>query len=69
METAEAGDTERKKNSVLYRQIIEMQSAIKALRTHRTNLEAHVNDLSSILGDLSVSALSSIALQRRRLTR
>ena len=58
METAEAGDTERKKSSVLYQQIIEMQSAIKALRTHRTNLEAHVSDLSSILGDLSVSHLS-----------
>ncbi|KAL8278215.1 hypothetical protein RQP46_009388 [Phenoliferia psychrophenolica] len=53
METAEAGDTERKKSSVLYQQILEMQSAIKALRAHRANLEAHVSDLSSILSELS----------------
>lgn len=54
IESAEAGDIERKKNSVLYQRIVEMQTAIKALRTHRSNLEAHVSDLSGILSDLSV---------------
>ncbi|KAK4704738.1 hypothetical protein P7C70_g1477, partial [Phenoliferia sp. Uapishka_3] len=53
METAEAGDTERKKNSVLFRQIVEMQSAIKALRLQRSSLEGHVSELSGILSDLS----------------
>lgn len=57
IESAEAGDIERKKNSVLYQRITEMQTAIKALRTHRSNLEAHVSDLSGILGDLSVRPL------------
>lgn len=55
VETAEAGDIERKKDSVLYQQIVEMQSAIKTLRLHRANLEGHVSDLSSILSELSVS--------------
>ncbi|KAK4054515.1 glucosidase II [Microbotryomycetes sp. JL201] len=53
LESEEAEDIERKKDSLLYQKIVEMQSAIKALRTHRTNLEGHVSDLSSILSDLS----------------
>ncbi|GAA5874605.1 hypothetical protein JCM16303_002920 [Sporobolomyces ruberrimus] len=53
LENAEAGEIERKKNSVLYSRLTEMQSAIKALRQHRANLEGHVNDLSGILADLS----------------
>ncbi|GAA6011944.1 hypothetical protein JCM11491_000111 [Sporobolomyces phaffii] len=53
LENAEAGEIERKKNSVLYSKLTEMQGAIKALRQHRANLESHVNDLSGILGDLS----------------
>lgn len=56
LETAEAGDIERKKSSVLYEKIVEMQEAIKALRLHRANLEGHVSDLSGILADLSVSS-------------
>lgn len=54
VESAEAGDIERKKSSVLFQQIVEMQSAIKSLRAHRANLEGHVHDLSGILSDLSV---------------
>jgi hypothetical protein len=54
LENAEAGEIERKKNSVLYSKLTEMQSAIKALRQHRANLEGHINDLSGILSDLSV---------------
>jgi alpha 1,3-glucosidase len=55
VETEEAGETERKKDSKLYEQIIEMQSAIRSLREERALLEASVDDLSGILGDLSVS--------------
>lgn len=55
LENAEAGEIERKKESVLYQKIVEMQEAIKALREHRTNLEGHISDLSGILSDLSVS--------------
>lgn len=58
LENAEAGEIERKKNSVLYSKLTEMQGAIKALRQHRSNLEGHINDLSGILGDLSVNTLS-----------
>lgn len=54
LENAEAGEIERKKDSVLYQKIVEMQEAIKALREHRTNLEGHISDLSGILADLSV---------------
>ncbi|GAA5893633.1 uncharacterized protein JCM6883_003587 [Sporobolomyces salmoneus] len=53
LENAEAGEIERKKNSVLYSKLTEMQDAIKALREHRANLESHINDLSGILSDLS----------------
>ncbi|KAM0750382.1 hypothetical protein T439DRAFT_326351 [Meredithblackwellia eburnea MCA 4105] len=53
LESAEAGEIERKKNSQLYAQLAEMQAAIRALRLQRQNLEGHVNDLSGILGDLS----------------
>lgn len=57
-ETASADDIERKKDSQLFKQIVEMQEAIKALRVQRFNLEAQVTDLSSILGDLSVRSSS-----------
>ncbi|GAA5925833.1 uncharacterized protein JCM15063_005135 [Sporobolomyces koalae] len=53
LENAEAGEIERKKNSVLYLKLNEMQAAIKGLRQQRANLEGHVNDLSGILRDLS----------------
>lgn len=36
-----------------------MQSAIKALRAHRANLEGHVADLSSIMSELSVRPIHS----------
>lgn len=55
LENAEAGEIVRKKESVLYQKIVEMQEAIKALREHRTNLEGHISDLSGILSDLSAS--------------
>lgn len=58
LESSAAGETERKKNSKLFQQITEMQTAIKALRLHRANLEGHISDLSGILGDLSVRYLS-----------
>ncbi|GAA5828886.1 hypothetical protein JCM11251_005908 [Rhodosporidiobolus azoricus] len=48
-----AGEIERKKDSQLYRSIVEMQSAIKALRAHRQNLEGHISDLSGIMADMS----------------
>ncbi|KAM0791314.1 hypothetical protein ACM66B_005786 [Microbotryomycetes sp. NB124-2] len=53
LESEEAEDIERKKDSLLYQKIVEMQQAIKALRTHRANLEGHVSDLSSVLSDLA----------------
>lgn len=53
VESSNAGEIERKKESVLYERIVEMQAAIKSLLLHRSNLEGHVSDLSSILGDLS----------------
>ncbi|GAA6001422.1 hypothetical protein JCM10207_006659 [Rhodosporidiobolus poonsookiae] len=55
LENAAAGEIERKKDSRLYQQILEMQTAIKALRLHRTNLEGHIADLSGIMTDLSRS--------------
>lgn len=58
LEQAEEAEIERKKESVLYQKIVEMQDAIKALRLHRANLEGHVSDLSGILSDLSVSMRS-----------
>lgn len=57
VEVSQAGDIERKKNSVLFERIVEMQGAIKSLRRQRSHLETNVADLSSILGDLSVSPL------------
>ncbi|GAA5895979.1 hypothetical protein JCM6882_005578 [Rhodosporidiobolus microsporus] len=56
MERDAAGEIERKKNSQLYHRLVEMQSAIKALRAHRTNLEGHISDLSGILADVSRDA-------------
>ncbi|GAA6028173.1 hypothetical protein JCM8097_006897 [Rhodosporidiobolus ruineniae] len=53
LENDAAGEIERKKDSELYRRIVEMQTAIKALRLHRTNLEGHISDLCGILSDLS----------------
>ena len=55
VESSQAGDIERKKNSVLFERIVDMQAAIKTLRQQRGTLEGNVADLSSILGDLSVS--------------
>lgn len=63
-ETAEAGDTERKRNSQLFERIVEMQSAIKSLRQQRINLESQSTELSSILKDLSVRGIVLL----RRLT-
>ncbi|KAI5480797.1 glycoside hydrolase family 31 protein [Pseudohyphozyma bogoriensis] len=53
LESAEAGEIERKKNSALYQSIVEMQSAIKSLRAERAQLEGHVAELSSVLSELS----------------
>lgn len=53
LEQEEAGDIERKKDSQLYERITEMQSAIKALRVQRQNLEGQVGELGGILTDLS----------------
>ncbi|KAK4056711.1 glucosidase II [Microbotryomycetes sp. JL221] len=53
LESEEADDIERKKDSLLYQKIVDMQEAIKALRLHRVNLEGHISDLSGILSDLS----------------
>ncbi|GAA5833625.1 hypothetical protein JCM9279_001580 [Rhodotorula babjevae] len=53
LENAEAGEIQRKKDSQLYERIVEMQEAIKALRTHRANLEGHIADLSEIMTGLA----------------
>jgi alpha 1,3-glucosidase len=68
LENAEAGEIERKKESVLYQKIIEMQEAIRALRMQRVNLEGHVADLSGILSDLSVSPFRLCGFETRSLT-
>lgn len=54
LENAKAGEIQRKKDSQLYERIVEMQDAIKALRTHRANLEGHIADLSEIMTGLAV---------------
>lgn len=63
VENVEASEIERKKESQLYERIIEMQAALKSLREQRAALETNVDDLSGILGDLSVrsSTRSSLA--------
>lgn len=55
MESEGADDIERKKDSELYKQVLEMKAAIKSLREERADLHTQVNELSAILSDVSVS--------------
>ncbi|SCV72067.1 BQ2448_4761 [Microbotryum intermedium] len=53
LENKAASDIQRKKESMLYEKIVEMQQAIEALQKHRRNLEGHIVELSGVLADLS----------------
>ncbi|GAA5935275.1 hypothetical protein JCM10213_003991 [Rhodosporidiobolus nylandii] len=64
LERSAAGEIERKKDSQLFQRIVEMQTAIKALRLHRANLEGHIGDLSGILADLSVQDMAVLGATR-----
>ncbi|SGY21788.1 BQ5605_C016g08274 [Microbotryum silenes-dioicae] len=53
LENEAAGDIQRKKESLLYEKIVEMQHAIEALQKHRQKFEGHIVELSGVLADLS----------------